>query len=203
MVKKIGAIRRSEIVQAMFEAIEKDGINLPSFDRVSKAGGMTRQLVRHYFSSSEEIALGLCDALADAYRDCLMKGILTAAESQRLPVFLDFYFNFLSEKGLPKPTDDVVYDALFALASTSDKVQKNLRDQYTLLQMTLSHEIQISYPDLAQHHCRELGYLIVITMYGHWKMVATLGFDESYNAVSRAAIDRLIASYVTKESEAG
>jgi hypothetical protein len=33
-------------------------------------------------------------------------------------------------------------------------------------------------------------------MYGHWKMVATLGFSEDYNRVTREAVDRLIASYV-------
>ena len=77
---------------------------------------------------------------------------------------MDFYFNFLADKGLPKPADDHVYDALFALAGTNDEVRQNLHDQYTLLQMTLAHEIQISYPDLPQSGCRELGYLVVITM---------------------------------------
>ena len=61
--------------------------------------------------------------------------------------------------------------------------------------MTLAHEIQISYPDLHQNGCRELGYLIVIVMYGHWKMVASLDFSTDYNRVSRDALDRLIASY--------
>jgi len=197
MSKKISEIRSSEIIQAMYNAIERDGISLPSFERLAAGGDLTRQLVRHYFSSSEEIALGLCDALAAVYKDCLLRGILTATDSERLNVFLDFYFNLLADKDLSKPEDDVVYDALMAFASTSDKVQKNLRDQYTLLQMTLAHEIQISYPALSQDHCRELGYLVVVTMYGHWKMVASLGFDESYNVVSRAAIDRLIESYTS------
>ena len=203
MAKPIAEIRRSEIVQAMYSAIAKDGVSLPSFDRISKSGDMTRQLVRHYFSSSEEIAIGLCNALADTYRDCLMKGILTADDDQRLPVFLDFYFGFLAEKGLPKPEDDAVYDAMFAFASTNESVRKNLHDQYTLLQFTLSHEVQLSYPNLGQDQCRELGYLIVITMYGHWKMVATLGFDDAYNSVSRKAIDRLIVSYVLSSNTAG
>ena len=111
-------------------------------------------------------------------------------------MFLDFYFNFLSEDGLAKPADDTVYDAMFALAGTSERVRENLHDQYTELQATLAHEIQISHPDLPQRGCQELGYLIVITMYGHWKMVATLGFSEDYNRVARSSLDRLIASYV-------
>ncbi len=195
MAKKIAEIRRPEIVQALYKAIEKDGISLPGYDQIAREGEMSRQLIRHYFASSDDMAVALCDALADAYRDCLMRGIIAADDSRRLSVFLDFYFNFLSDKGLPKPADDVVYDALFALASSSARVRENLHDQYTLLQMTLAHEIQISFPNLHQAGCRELGYLIVIIMYGHWKMVASLGFSTDYNRVSRDALDRLIASY--------
>lgn len=196
MAKEIGEIRREEIVEAAYIAVERHGVQMPSFDHIARAGNMSRQLVRHYFSDPEELADRLCDALAAAYKDCLMKGIIIADDSRRLTVFLDFYFNFLSDKGLPKPADDVVYDAMFALASTSERVRNNLKAQYTLLQMTLAHEIQISHPELSQSDCAELGYLIVIVMYGHWKMVASLGFDEAYNQVSRQALDRLIASYI-------
>ncbi|MCY6379943.1 TetR/AcrR family transcriptional regulator [Hoeflea prorocentri] len=196
MVKKISEIRRLEIVKALYGAIEARGINLPSYDRIAEEGGMSRQLVRHYFENADDMVIALCDMLADTYRDCLMRGIVSADDSKRLSVFLDFYFDLLSEKGLPKPADDTVYDALFALAGTNAAVRENLKNQYTLLQMTLAHEIQISYPDLSPNECRELGYLIVITMYGHWKMVATLGFSRDNNTVARQALDRLIESYV-------
>ncbi len=196
MAKKISDIRRPEIVQALYQAIQTHGIRLPGYDQIASEGDMSRQLVRHYFAEIDDIAVALCDALADSYRDCLMRGIIAADDSRRLSVFLDFYFNFLSDKGLPKPADDTVYDALFAMAGTNARVRENLNGQYSLLQMTLAHEIQISYPDLDQNGCRELGYLIVIIMYGHWKMVATLGFSDEYNRVSRQALDRLIASYV-------
>lgn len=196
MPKKIADIRRPEIVEALHRAIEADGISLPSYDQIARQGDMSRQLIRHYFPDSEEMALALCDALAAAYRDCLMRGIIAADESRRLRVFLDFYFGFLSDKGLPKPADDTVYDALFAMAGKSPAVRANLKDQYTLLQWTIAHEIQISYPDLHQAGCKELGYLLVSLMYGHWKMVATLGFSDDHNRVSREAMDRLIESYV-------
>lgn len=196
MPKKIAEIRRPEIVEALYKAIERRGISLPSYDQIAREGGMSRQLIRHYFKSGDEMALALCNALADAYRDCLMRGIIAADDSRRLGVFLDFYFDMLAEKGLPKPADDTVYDAMFALAGTNNEVRENLRGQYELLQMTLAHEIQISYPQLHQAACRELGYLVVITMYGHWKMVATLGFSRDYNRVARRSLDRLIESYV-------
>lgn len=195
MATKIAEIRRPEIVRALYQAIKDNGVSLPSYDQIARAGGMTRQLVRHYFADPEDVAVFLCDHLASIYRDHLMRGIIAADDSRRLGVFLDFYFDFLADRGLAKPRDDEVYDALFAFASTSPKVRKNLHDQYSLLQMVVAHEIQISYPEMPQPACRELGYLLVALMYGHWKMVATLGFSEEYNAVSRAAVDRLIESY--------
>lgn len=198
MVKRIAEFRRPEIVSALYRAIEQDGINLPGYDTIARHGDMSRQLIRHYYSKSEDMALALCEQLAATYKDCLMRGIIAADNSRRLKVFLDFYFGFLSEKGLPKPADDAVYDALFALANTDDAVKRSLREQYTLLQMTLSHEVMISHPTLPQRASHELGYLIVALMYGHWKMVASLGFSEQYSAVARDAANRLIDSYVER-----
>lgn len=84
---------------------------------------------------------------------------------------------------------------MFADEVASERVKKTLFDQYTLLQMTLAHEIQISYPALSRYDCKKLGYLVMIVLYGHGKMLATSGFNEAYKAVSRDALDRIIESY--------
>lgn len=191
-------IRRPQIVRSLYLAIQEHGVALPSYDQIAQHGDATRQLIRHYFANSEDLAIALCDYLADSYRELLSQGILKADKSERLKTFLDFYFDFLAEDGLAKPADDSVYDALFAYARSSERVRRNLHDQYTLLQMTISHEIQISHQTLPAQGCRELGYLMVSMMYGHWKMVASLGFSEEYNRVTREAIDRLIESYVAR-----
>ena len=159
---------------------------------------MSRQLIRHYFPDPVELMVAVCDRLAAAYRDCLMKGILNAQSPTRLKTFLDFYFDFLSDRDLEKPRDDSAYDAMMALASTHPSIRKNLHDQYNLLQYTIAHEVQVSHPQLNQKACLEIGYLFVSLMYGHWKMVATLGFSPAHNAVTRAAVDRLIDSYVER-----
>lgn len=195
MPKPIAEYRRPEIVEGVLKAINKHGLPMPSYDTIAREAGMSRQLIRHYFPDSEKLMIAVCDALAGAYRHLLMKGILAAQATERLPMFLDFYFNFLAEKGLRKPADDAVYDAMFSLAVGSPAIRRNLHDQYDLLRHTIAHEVQISHPDLAQSACREIGFLFVALMYGHWKMVATLGFDESHNRVTRQAMDRIIESY--------
>lgn len=201
MVKPIAEIRKPEIVQAAIKVIGDRGLPVVTYDLIAKETDMSRQLIRHYFPDSEVLMVAVCDALAGCYRECLMKGILKADTTQRLPMFLDFYFNFLAGEGLAKPADDAVYDAMFCLAADSDAVRRNLFDQYNLLHHTIAHEVQISHSSLPQPACREIGYLFVALMYGHWKMVATLGFSESHNRVSREAIDRLIESYLARYND--
>lgn len=195
MAKPISEYRKPEIVDATLKAINEAGLPMPSYDRIAQHAGMSRQLIRHYFPNPEQLMIAVCDALAAAYREALMKGILQAGTTQRLPMFLDFYFNFLAGQGLRKPEDDAVYDAMFSLACGSEAVRKNLYEQYGELRQTIAQEVQVSYPELSQKACRELGFLFVSLMYGHWKMVATLGFSDSYNRVTREALDRLIQSY--------
>ena len=202
MPKKISDIRRDEIVHALLDAVQSDGVSLPSYDQIARKGDMSRQLVRHYYRDVEQMAVDLCDHLAETYRDHLIRGILHADPADRLRVFLDFYFDFLAGKGLAKPKDDSVYDALFAYAGTSERVRENLREQYTELLQTLAHEMQITHTSLPQAAARELAYLVVTQMYGHWKMKATLGMDVD-STVPREAIDRLITSYIERYEERG
>ncbi|PZO77508.1 MAG: TetR/AcrR family transcriptional regulator [Mesorhizobium amorphae] len=198
MRKTAADVRKPEIVVAAFEAIRKHGMPMPSYDQIASEGGLSRQLIRHYFPDPEALMESVCDHLAAAYRDCMMKGIIAAGQAERLPVFLDFYFDFLAGKGLPKPKDDTVYDAMMALAASSEPIRKNLHGQYTLLWHTIAHEVQISHPTLPQVACREIAFLFVSLMYGHWKMVASLGFSRAYNRVTREAVDRLIQSYLER-----
>jgi len=198
MAKPISDIRKPEIVQAAIAAIKRNGLPMPPYDQIAAEADMSRQLVRHYFPNPEDLMLAVCDALAAAYRQLLTQGILALNTPQRLPLFLDFYFGLLADQGFSKPADDQVYDAVFSLAASSRPIRDNLHAQYTELQAAIAHELQISHPTLNQKACREIAFLFVSIMYGHWKMVATLGFSESYNPVTRAALDRLIESYLAR-----
>ena len=198
MSKPAAEIRKPAIVRAAFDAIQESGLPMPSYDAIAQAGAISRQLIRHYFPDPEELMLAVCDMLAAAYRDRLMQGILIADSRERLSVFLDFYFGFLEGQGLAKPADDKAYDAMLALAAGSERIRRNLHEQYSLLGHTIAHEIQISYPSLPQRACREVAYLFVSLMYGHWKMVASLGFSGEHNRIARDAMDRIIASYLER-----
>ncbi|WP_323005343.1 TetR/AcrR family transcriptional regulator [Pseudorhodobacter sp.] len=195
MAKVAAEIRRPEILDAAFRVLAQEGLPMPSYDVIAKEAGISRQLIRHYFPDQTSMMVALCDSLAGAYRNLMMKGIIDAASTERLQIFLDFYFGFLEGKGLKKPEDDKVYDAMFSLAAGSPEIRSTLKEQYSLLHFTIWHEVQISNPDIPQRACQEIGYLFVTLMYGHWKMVASLGFSEKHNRIAREAMDRIIASY--------
>lgn len=154
---------------------------------------MTRQVVRYHFADPNDLMVALCDMLAGTYRDILIAGIAGRADGDRLRTFCDFYFDLL--EGTAKPKDDQVYDALFSLATRSPAIRRNLRDQYTLLGHALTHELRLSHPRIPLQSCAEISYLFVALMYGHWKMVATLGLSPDHRHVTRRAIDQIIASY--------
>lgn len=62
----------------------------------------------------------------------------------------------------------------------------------------IAHEIGAAYPAMPARSADELSYAFVSLMYGHWKMVASLGFSEHHNRVARGAMDRLIRSYAAE-----
>jgi AcrR family transcriptional regulator len=193
--RRSGKATREAILAGAFDALTSEGLPNLSYDRIAQAAGTSRQLVRYHFPDGDALMVALCDRLAEAYREALLSEIATLPPgAPRLGVFLDYYFDLLD--GRAKPRDDAVYDAMMSRAAGSPEVRGRLRDQYALLGQILTHEIVLSHPSLDSARAAEISWLFVTLMYGHWKMVASLGFSESHRTITRRAIDRLIASYL-------
>ncbi len=189
---------RARIVAGAFAALQKEGLAPLSYDRIADASGTSRQLVRYHFDDPENLMIALCDHLAQAYREALIQNAAQLTGPARLEMFLDFYFDLVD--GVGKPKDDAVYDAMMSIAAGSVRVRDNLRGQYTLLGQVLGHEFQLAHPELGKRSSEELSYLFVSLMYGHWKMVASLGVSPKHNDLTRRAMDRLIRSYLKEGS---
>lgn len=187
--------KSKQITEAAFRVLLKGGMSNLSFDTIAEEANLTRQLIRYYYKDQEKLMLSLCDHLAAAYRDSMLQIVAQDQAGDRLKLFFDFYFDLLEDA--PKPRDDQVYDYLFAYAAESPPVNENLRMQYGLLGQFVSTEIQLKHNTLSTAQALELSYLFVSLMYGHWKMVATLGYSESHRHITRNAVDRLIQSYLT------
>jgi AcrR family transcriptional regulator len=191
--------KTQQIVSAAFRVLMQGGVAHLSFDRIANEAGLSRQLVRYYVKDLQSLMVLLCDHLAGAYRSTLIAGVSQLETPNRLAFFLDFYFDLVGD--VPKPRDDQAYDAVMAYAAGSRDIRDNLATQYGLLGHVLSHEIEVQYPDMGSHNALELSWLFVSLMYGHWKMVASLGYAEEHNKITRRAMDRLIESYIAQETD--
>ena len=187
------------IAQATKELLQEQGPPLPNYASVSEQSGLSRQLIKYYFNEPDDLMCRVCDLLTDAYRAAIAHGVLELNGPPRLHFIFDFYFDMVEENR--KPRDDQTYDAAFAYAAGSEKVRTNLRNQYTLLGQVLQFEIKTQFPDLSHEDCAEISYLFVTIMYGHWKMVASLGLNEDHKLIARRSIDRLIASFANNDVE--
>lgn len=189
--------RKAQIVQGAFDALMKHGLPDLSYDQVAEEAGLSRQLVRYHFPDHEALMVAVCDYLAQLYREALIASAGQLEGPQRVEMFLDFYFDLL--ENARKPKDDQVYDALMSLATRSTVVRSTLAGQYGLLGQILSHEFELQFEKLNRQSAQELSYLFVALMYGHWKMVASLGFGSDHKWVTRNAMERLIRSYQNEE----
>jgi AcrR family transcriptional regulator len=183
-----------QIVASLVANIMQNGPPLPGYSQIAETSGVSRQLVRYHFPDPDDMLCEACNFLAEAYRIALVNGLASLTGPARLRFIFDFYFNLI--EAVPKPRDDQAYDAMMALAARSPRVKANLRAQYTLVGQVMQMELKAMNPQLSLDACGEIGYLFVCLMYGHWKMVATLGVGAKHNIVSRRAIDRIIQSYL-------
>lgn len=187
---------KQKIILAAFAAIKAEGLPVLSYDRIAEESQLSRQVLRYHFLDSDDLMVALCDHLAATYREALIAHAVDLTGPIRIEMFLDFYFGPL--EGATKPEDDQVYDALMSRAAGSERVRTSLRNQYCLLGQVLSHELQLAYPELGQQPANELSFVFVSLMYGHWKMVASLGVSDTHNRLTRAAMARLIDAYVSE-----
>lgn len=188
--------KRKQIIEAAFRILKTRGLHNFSFLTVAEEAGVSRQLIRYYFADVEDLLLDLCDELFSIYREDMLKGA-AKAEGARSEFFMNYYFDLAD--GQMKPNDDQVYDAFLAFAAGSEKLRAKLGQQYGLLGQVISHELQLDYPDMTDKAALEVSWLFVCLMYGHWKMVKSLGYSSENRYITRRALDRLIRSNLSDE----
>lgn len=186
--------KKTQILQAATALLKTRGLQALSFKAVAQEAGLSRQLIRYYYSELDELIVDLCVYLGNAYQETLVAGIVQVGKVERLKFFLDFFFDLVDER--PMPDNLEVYDSLVAYAVGSSDLKERLCGQYKTLGQVITHELAIAHPELDGHACEELSYLFVSMMHAHWSFVATLGYSREHSRLTRRAIDRLIASYV-------
>lgn len=191
--------RRTHILKATTKILNEKGIQGLSFESVAKEAGLSRQLLRYYFSDLDMLVSELCDYLANVYREMLVSGIVEVGQVERLRFFIDFLFDLAEAYRMPANLE--AYDAMVAYAVGSEQVKERLCAQYKTLGQVIAQELAIAHPELDGPSCDELSFLFVSMMHAHWSFVASLGFSRQHSQVMRQAIDRLIASYIDESPQ--
>ncbi|MEM9584449.1 MAG: TetR/AcrR family transcriptional regulator [Pseudomonadota bacterium] len=99
--------KKDQVVRGAFDALLTHGLGNLSYDHVAEKSGMSRQLVRHYFPDQDALMVDVCNYLASLYQEPLIAAASSLEGPQRISMFLDFYFDLLSD--MPKPRDDQAY----------------------------------------------------------------------------------------------
>ena len=186
--------RRAHILKATTKLLNEKGLQGFSFESVAKEAGLSRQLLRYYFSDLDHLVSDLSDHLGNVYREALVEGIVEVRQVERLDFFMDFLFDLTDEFRMPDNLK--VYDALIAYSVGSVQVKERMRAQYKTLGQVIAQELAIAHPTLNGPSCEELSFLFVSMMHADWSFVASLGFSRQQSKVTRGAIERLINAYL-------
>ena len=188
------------ILNATATLLSKKGVQSFSFENVAYEAGLSRQLVRYYYSDLNTLIADLCDHLGKQYQDILVSGILDLREVGRLKFFLDFFFDLA--EGFPMPETLSAYDAMVACSVGSPQLKERMCENYKTLGQVIIHELAIAHPNLKSASCEELSFMFVSMMHAHWSFVASLGYSREHSKLARKAIDRLIESYLNDPDHA-
>ncbi len=182
------------VLDAATKVLRTQGLQTLTFDSIANEADISRQLVRYYYPNLEILMVDLCDHLAATYREILVKSVQEIGQVQRLDLFLDFFFGVTDR--YPMPDNLEVYDAFFAFAVGSSQMRDRLCMTYEMLGQVFLHELSIAHPELEDFVASELSFMFVSMMHAHWSYVATLGYSHEHGNITRAAMGRLIKSYL-------
>lgn len=138
MPRKIADIRREEIVDALRTVIAREGLNVPSYDTIATEGGMSRQLVRHYYRIPEDIAADLGGTLSTELRRLVSAAYEAKPDEPKTNVLLDTLFSW-NEADVGEPSErNALECALHAMGQRSGKVRDNFAEHLDLMRRMVS-----------------------------------------------------------------
>lgn len=191
--------KKAQILNAAATVLSKNGVQRFTFDNIAYEAGLSRQLVRYYYSDLDTLIVDLCGHLGLVYQGMLVTGIAEIKQVERLDFFLDFFFGLAD--GYPMPDSLEAYDAMVAYSVGCPPLRDEMCERYRTLGHVVVHELQVAYPDLKVAACEEISFMFVSMMHAHWSFVASLGYSREHGRIARRSVDRLIKSYLADSSD--
>ena len=181
---------RGNILNAALSILRKKGLPALSHTSVAEVSNISRQLVRYYFRSPDDMMSELCNDFCDELHETLKQALSQNKKKDNLETVFDVLLGpkIISKKG--------AFEAFMALSVGSKRIRTSLRGHFALLGNVLSHELSVAYPELGDEGSDALSYAVMTQIYGHWRMVQTLGFGAaSHDRVVRNSIELMIEAH--------
>jgi len=136
--KSLKEDQQKKIIEAFYEVAKREGIENTSFGKVAKELDMHPSLVVHYFSTKEEMLLGLIDYIMLSYQNIYQAG---GDHANALNNLIEVLNNIFSRKWNAYIDDSIFYNC-FALIFRNDLIKQQFRELHLLLRKWLENLIQ-------------------------------------------------------------
>ncbi len=136
--KSLKEDQQKKIIEAFYQIAKNEGIENTSFGKVAKELNMHPSLVVHYFSTKEEMLLGLIDFIISSYEE-----IYTPEHENADPLtkLVDILNNIFSRKWDSYIDDSIFYNC-FALIFRNSLIKFKFKELHLLLRKWLKDVIQ-------------------------------------------------------------
>ena len=136
--KSVKEDQQKKIIEAFYQIAKREGIENISFGKIAKELEMHPSLVVHYFSTKEELLLGLIDFIIAGYQNIYLAEPEHVDSLNRL---IDVLNNIFSRKWNQYIDDSIFYNC-FALIFRNKLIKQQFRELHLLLRQWLENLIQ-------------------------------------------------------------
>ncbi|TRX59914.1 TetR/AcrR family transcriptional regulator [Fulvivirga sp. M361] len=146
--KSLRSDRRKEIIQAFYKTAKKEGLHNVSIGKLAGNMGINPSLIIHYFSSKEELILGLIEYILDRYKN--LYKVRSNKDQTSLEALHEIIDNLFSRKWNKLVDDDVYYNC-FTFIFRDDAIKEKFKALHDSLRLMLNDILQ---------RCKKDGYLV-------------------------------------------
>ncbi len=137
--KSLKDTQQKKIIKAFYRVAKKEGLENTSFAKIARVLDMPPSLLVHYFSTKEELLLGLVDFIIENYKNIYQPK--TKPETNALEQLVSILDNIFSRKW-DRLIDDGIFYSCFALVFRNPRIKESFVRLHLLLRQWLAEAIQ-------------------------------------------------------------
>ncbi len=137
-MKRIGDIRRQEIMEHFYRVVSAHGFSGTTLAKVAESMGVKPSLLLHYYASKEEMVAGFIDFIISKYEEVYIDRIHGISDPrERLSLLLDLLFTH----DISELVNDKAFYESYALSLTDPEVREKFSAFYARFRLDLKREL--------------------------------------------------------------